>query len=277
MVGEEVHQRLLGARGHDEEGAHAFGLAQVLAGYPLHRAADLHQRRGKRAGTAGQHRRAAIGGELAVARERLQQHEGDRVHEHGDNQHEQHPLLLFLVAPVAAAEAASEEQSELGDQRGERGEEAGQRHHHHVAVDHVCELVADHAFELGRVEHPQDAASRAHGRLLLRAAHRKGVGHGRVHHAHARLGQVRLHAQSLDDPMQLGLFLGSDLFGAERRERDLVRGEELHRQHEHRDHDDQAGGCAGGEEGADEHHVDESQQEHRQQHSCLQTAVFAEL
>ncbi len=73
-----------------------------------------------------------------------------------------------------------------------------------------------------------------------------------------RLGQVRLHAQSLDDPVQLGLFLGGDLFGAERRERDLVRGEELQRQHEHCDHDDQAGGRAGSEKGADEHHVDES-------------------
>ena len=58
-----------------------FGLAQVLAGDALDRAADLQQRRGERAGAPGEHGRAAVGGELAVARERAQQQEGDRVDE----------------------------------------------------------------------------------------------------------------------------------------------------------------------------------------------------
>ena len=40
---------------------------------------------------------------------------------------------------------------------------------------------------------------------LLRAAHREGVGHRGLHHAHPRLGQVGLHAQPFDDPVQLGL------------------------------------------------------------------------
>ena len=70
------------------------------------------------------------------------------------------------------AVAAAEEEGELDDQRGERGEEARQRHHHHVAVDHVRELVRHHAFELGGLEQFEDAARRAHGGRLLRAAHR---------------------------------------------------------------------------------------------------------
>src|SRR5580693_221943 len=75
VVRENVHQGLLRSGRDDEEGAHAFGLAQVLTGDTFHRAADLEQRRGKRAGPAGEHRRATVGGELAVARERLKEQE----------------------------------------------------------------------------------------------------------------------------------------------------------------------------------------------------------
>src|SRR3954453_14799045 len=39
VVGEQVHQRALGARGDDEEGARAFDAAQILAGGPFDRAA----------------------------------------------------------------------------------------------------------------------------------------------------------------------------------------------------------------------------------------------
>ena len=45
----------------------------------------------------------------------------------------------------------------------------------------------------------------------------------------ARLGQVGLHAQALDDPVQLGVLRRGDLLGAERREGDLVGGEQLRR------------------------------------------------
>ena len=61
----------------DEEGVHLAGRAQVLLGHALHRAADLQQRRGQRARAAGDHGGAAVGRELAVARERLEQHERD--------------------------------------------------------------------------------------------------------------------------------------------------------------------------------------------------------
>jgi hypothetical protein len=76
-------------------------------------------------------------------------------------------MILFSVAVVTAAEATPEEQGELGDQGRERGEEARHRHHHHVTVDHVGELVCDHAFQLGRVEHLQDAGRGAYRGLLL--------------------------------------------------------------------------------------------------------------
>ena len=84
------------------------------------------------------------GGELAVAGERPQQQEGDRVYDHRGDHHQEQVFLLFAVA------AAPEEERELQDQRRQRGEEAGQCHHDHVAVDHVRELVRHHAFQLRR-------------------------------------------------------------------------------------------------------------------------------
>jgi hypothetical protein len=77
--------------------------------------------------------------------------------------------------------------------------------------------------------------------------------------------------------VQLGLFFRGDLFGAERRKRDLVGGEELQRQHEQSDHDDYARGGTRSEEGAYEDHIHEPEQKHRQEHSRLQATVFAEV
>src|SRR5580658_6273643 len=66
VVGEEVHHRVLRAGGDDEKRAHALGAAQVVLRYAIHLAGDLDERRGERAGPAGEDRRAAVGGELAV-------------------------------------------------------------------------------------------------------------------------------------------------------------------------------------------------------------------
>src|ERR1700744_1670908 len=110
VVGEEVHHRFLRARGDDEEGAHAFGGAHVAGGGAFDLAADLHERGGERRGAAGEHGGAAISGELAVARERAQQQEGDRVDEDRDEQHDHDVLLLVAVASIAATEAATEEE-----------------------------------------------------------------------------------------------------------------------------------------------------------------------
>src|SRR5207244_3332405 len=84
VVCEEVQERFLRASGHDEEGVHPFSPAQILARDPFDRAADLYQRRGQGARAAGEHGGAAVGGELAVARERAQQEEGDRVDDQRD-------------------------------------------------------------------------------------------------------------------------------------------------------------------------------------------------
>ena len=161
------------------------------------------------------------------------------------------------------------------DQRCQRREEARERHHHHVSVDHVGQLVRHHAFELRRREHLEDSARRTDGRVLARFAHREGVRHRRLHDTDLGLGQVGLHAQPFDDPMQLGLLCGRDLFDPHRRERDLVGGEQLQQQQHDRHDDDQSGARARREQNADEDHVDQAQQEDRQQHPGLQAGVFA--
>jgi len=66
---EQRGDRLLDARRHDEEGVHAAHCAQVLVGHPLHGAGELQQRRGERARATRDDRCAAVGAELAVARE----------------------------------------------------------------------------------------------------------------------------------------------------------------------------------------------------------------
>jgi hypothetical protein len=111
---------------------------------------------------------------------------------------------------------------------------------------------------------------------LLGAAHRKRVGHRALHHADPWLGQIGLHAQPLDDAVQLGLLFGGDFLDAHRGHREFVRGEQLHQQQHDGDDHDQAGSRPGGEQHADEHHVDEAEQEHGQQHAGLQASVLAE-
>src|SRR3954454_16646127 len=74
---EDVGDRLLRLGRDDEERVQALGGAQVLRRDALHRPRDLQQRRGQRARAAGEDRRAAVGGELAVARERLHEDERD--------------------------------------------------------------------------------------------------------------------------------------------------------------------------------------------------------
>src|SRR5437660_1516964 len=69
VVREDRPKRALDLRRHDEEGAQLLRGTQVLARHLLHPAGDLHQRRYQRARAAGDQRRAAVGGELAVTRQ----------------------------------------------------------------------------------------------------------------------------------------------------------------------------------------------------------------
>src|SRR5215217_2416139 len=177
MRGEEVAERLAGAGGEDEERLELARRAEVALRDSLHAAGDLHERRSERARAAGDDRRAAVRRELAVARERLHEEERDHVDDHRDE--EQHEEARIVVV-VAVARAAAEEEAELDDVGGERGEEARQRHHQHIAVLDVGELVRHHALELGGGEQLHDAGGRAHGRRLGRAAEREGVRHPRL-------------------------------------------------------------------------------------------------
>ena len=63
---------------------------------------------------------------------------------------------------------------------------------------------------------------------------------------------------------------------AERRHRELVGGEQLESEQRDRDDRDRDAARAGGDQRADQHRVDEAQQEHREQHPALQTAVPSE-
>src|SRR5215207_5355021 len=71
MRGEQAADRLADARREDVERLQLPGRAQVALRDPLHAAGDPRQRRSQRAGAARDQRGAAVGGELAVPRERL--------------------------------------------------------------------------------------------------------------------------------------------------------------------------------------------------------------
>src|SRR5690242_13978316 len=108
MVGDERREAALQTRGDDEELVQALGHAHVLLRDAAHRAGDLDERGGEARGRLGEDGRAAVGRELAVARERPDEEKRDRVDDHRDQQdeHERRPRVVAVVAP--AAEAAAE-------------------------------------------------------------------------------------------------------------------------------------------------------------------------
>src|SRR6266550_1685100 len=71
--GEQRRGPLLDARRDDEERVHRLDLTQIALRDPEHLARDLLQRAHQVLGRAGDQRRAAVGGELAVARDREDQ------------------------------------------------------------------------------------------------------------------------------------------------------------------------------------------------------------
>src|SRR5215213_7136293 len=109
-----LHRRVRGeqaadlADGRDEEGLQLAGGAQVLLRDPLHAARDLHERRRERARAARDQRGAAVGRELAVARQRLHEEERDDVDRERDEEqhHEARVVVVVAVAPAAAEEEA---------------------------------------------------------------------------------------------------------------------------------------------------------------------------
>ena len=191
------------------------------------RAGDLHQRRGERARAAGHHGGAAVGRELAVAREREHQEEGDRVDDERDERSRRRSRAVLVVVISAAAE----EEAELEDHR----RRARRRSHAIVMIItsrllHVRELVRHDALELGGREQVHDPRRRADRRLLLRATQRERVGHRASRRPRPRLGQVGLDAEALDHRVQLRVLLRRHLARAHRAQRDLVGGEQLQRE-----------------------------------------------
>src|SRR6185295_3071951 len=108
--GEEVVDRVLHTGGDDVEGVHLRMGAQVGLRDALHRPADLQQRRGQGARAAGDDRGAAVGRELAVARQRLQQEERDHVDGQRDKDDREDPGAVVVVV-------TTEEEPELDDHR----------------------------------------------------------------------------------------------------------------------------------------------------------------
>jgi hypothetical protein len=90
------------------------------------------------------------------------------------------------------------------------------------------------------------------------------------------LGEVRLDAQPLDQAVQLGRLLRAHLVRAHRRQRDLVRGEELDQEQHRRDHRDRDRAGSRGEQDADQDRVNQPEQEQRQQHPGLEPGVATE-
>jgi hypothetical protein len=192
-------------------------------------ARDLLERAHQVLRRAGDQRRTAVGRVLAVARDRADEDEADRVDGDGDGEHDQEDgdaaLIIVVVVAPAAAEAAAhhpEVEAEAGDQRGEHREEARHRHHEHVAVGDVGELVGEHRLDLLRVEPPPEAGRHRDGGVLRVAAGRERVGDVGVDDGDPRLRQVGHGAEALDYGMELRRVLARDDLRPRRGEGDLV-------------------------------------------------------
>ena len=126
------------------------------------------------------------------------------------------------------------------------------------------QLVPEHALELRGLEQVHQPCGHANRRVLGRAADGESVWHRRLRYGDLGLAQIGRNAQPIDDRVKLGRLLGRDLAGAHREERDLVGGEQLYEEQPcGDDHDGDRAGTSG-DKGADQHGIDESEQEHRQ-------------
>ena len=156
---------LLHVRRDDEERVHPLHLAQVALRDPVHVARDLLQRAHQVLRRAGDHRRAAVGRVLAVARDHLDQDPAQGVGDPGDEQQDQPDRRAVVVAVAAAAEEAAVER-EARDQRGEHREEAGERHRANVAVLDVRQLVREDGLDLRLLEPAHQARRDGDGGVL---------------------------------------------------------------------------------------------------------------
>ena len=185
------------------------------------------------------------------------------------------PLL-----PVAAAEAAEHSgvQPEAGEHRGEHREEARDRHHEHVPVRDVRELVPEHGLDLLRLEPPPQPLRHRDCRVLRVPARRERVRDVAVDDRDARLRQVRHRAEPLDHRVQLGCFLGRDDLGPGCAERELVGGVVLEEgeaddDHEHR-HEPEVEDA---EQDDAKDDVEQAEQRAREEHAQGQAPIASEV
>ena len=207
----------------DEERAQLVGDAQVLLGQAVHARGDLAQRRGQRARAAGDERGAAVGDELAVARQGHHEEERDDVDDERDEDDDEDAGAVVVVAVppppkrkpncriIAATEAKNEAIVMIITSR-------------FLTCASSCAMTPSSSAGESRFMIPVVAQTVA---LFCERAEREGVGHVRLGDGDLRLGQVGLDAEALDHRVQLGRLLRRDLARAHRVQRELVGGEEL--------------------------------------------------
>jgi len=127
MGREKRCRSLLHRRRDDEEGVHRLDLSEVALGNPEHVARDLLQRAHQVLRRAGDQRGAAIGRELAVARDGEDEDLAEEVGHDGHEQDDQPDRNLVVVTATATPEHPAVE-PEAGEQTGEHREKARDGH-----------------------------------------------------------------------------------------------------------------------------------------------------
>ena len=98
------------------------------------------------------------------------------------------------------------------EQAGDGREEARDRHHDHVLVGDVRQLVGQHALELARLEPLHEPGRDAHRRALATVPGGEGVRQVGLRDRDPRLGQVGQLAEPLDRLVEAGASGGSVTF-----------------------------------------------------------------
>ena len=99
---------------------------------------------------------------------------------------------IGAAAAVVVVAAAAEPEGHAGQHGDGGGKRGGDRADQDVAVQHVAQLVRDHAFELAIVHQLQDAGGERHRGVLRIAAGGEGV--GRILGDHPQLRHRQAHA-----------------------------------------------------------------------------------
>ena len=179
----------------------------------------------ERAPFAEQLRGGRVGEILALPRDgELQDHRRDRRDEDRRQRADDAERAVVLVAAEQPAEL-----EEVRDCRDCGADHRGDRRHEDVPVQHVGELVREHAANLLAGEVAHEALGDGHGRVLRAPARRKCVrllGRDQVQPRHRQAGPLR---QILDVGVDLGCGRPLERLSAAHLQRDPV-GEPVHRE-----------------------------------------------